>query len=98
MRSKWGLGPCKDRPPVSVATETPPSASTGHSSVAPTGHHAPLGKLVVLATGVVFGDIGTSPLYAIKECVDPDHGVAATQANVFGILSLVLWSLTMVVT
>jgi len=51
-----------------------------------------------MATGVVFGDIGTSPLYAIKECVDPDHGVAATQANLLGIMSLVLWSLMMVVT
>jgi KUP system potassium uptake protein len=53
---------------------------------------------VLAATGVVFGDIGTSPLYSIKECVDPEHGVAATQANVLGILSLVVWSLTMVVT
>jgi KUP system potassium uptake protein len=53
---------------------------------------------MLMATGVVFGDIGTSPLYAIKECVDPSHGVAATQANVFGLLSLVFWSLTMVVT
>ncbi len=51
-----------------------------------------------MAAGVVFGDIGTSPLYALKECVDPGHGVAATQANVMGLLSLVMWSLTMVVT
>jgi KUP system potassium uptake protein len=55
-------------------------------------------KLIIAATGVVFGDIGTSPLYAIKECVDSNHGVAATQANLFGIASLVFWSLTMVVT
>jgi KUP system potassium uptake protein len=68
------------------------------ASVAPTGPHGSLASLSLLATGVVFGDIGTSPLYAIKECVDPDHGVAITQANVFGILSLVFWSLTMVVT
>ncbi len=51
-----------------------------------------------MATGVVFGDIGTSPLYAIKECVDPDHGMAPTEANLLGIMSLVLWSLMMVVT
>jgi KUP system potassium uptake protein len=57
-----------------------------------------LGKLAIGAAGVVFGDIGTSPLYALKECVDPDHGVAATQANLFGLVSLVFWSLTMVVT
>jgi KUP system potassium uptake protein len=91
--------PRKDNPPpVSVASESQPGHPTERSSVAPTGHHAPLGKLALLATGVVFGDIGTSPLYAIKECVDPNHGVAATEANVFGILSLVVWSLTMVVT
>ena len=83
---------------MSVATGSQVATAAERSSVAPTGHHGPLGKLALLATGVVFGDIGTSPLYAIKECVDPEHGVATTQANVLGILSLVLWSLTMVVT
>jgi KUP system potassium uptake protein len=57
-----------------------------------------VGKLAMMATGVVFGDIGTSPLYAVKECVDTSHGIAATQANLMGILSLVFWSLMMVVT
>ncbi len=66
--------------------------------IAPTGSHASTAKLVLMAAGVVFGDIGTSPLYALKECVDPDHGVPATAANLLGILSLVFWSLTMVVT
>jgi KUP system potassium uptake protein len=65
----------------------------GHSAV----HQDSLRKLVLLATGVVFGDIGTSPLYAIKECVDPNHGVPPTAQNLFGIVSLVFWSLTMVV-
>ena len=51
-------------------------ARSGPESIAPTGHHAGLAKLVLMATGVVFGDIGTSPLYAIKECVDAEHGVA----------------------
>jgi KUP system potassium uptake protein len=68
------------------------------TSVVATGHHASMRKLALMATGVVFGDIGTSPLYALKECVDPEHGVAATQANLLGIMSLVLWSLMMVVT
>ena len=71
------------------------AAATPHSS-APS--HGGTAKLALLATGVVFGDIGTSPLYALKECVDPGHGVAATQANLMGILSLVIWSLMMVVT
>lgn len=49
------------------------------------------------ALGVVFGDIGTSPLYALRECFAPEHGVPLTQENVFGILSLVFWSLTIIV-
>ncbi len=71
---------------------------TGPVSHAPTGSHASVAKLVILAAGVVFGDIGTSPLYALRECVDPDHGVPPTHENLLGILSLVFWSLTMVVT
>ncbi|MDP9152331.1 MAG: potassium transporter Kup [Myxococcota bacterium] len=71
---------------------------SGPASVAPTAPHSGTAKLVLMAAGVVFGDIGTSPLYAIKECVDREHGVAATQANLLGVLSLVFWSLTMVVT
>ncbi len=71
---------------------------SGPASVAPSSTHSGTTKLVLMAAGVVFGDIGTSPLYAIKECVDRDHGVAATEANLLGILSLVFWSLTMVVT
>jgi KUP system potassium uptake protein len=73
-------------------------ALSGSVSVPPASSHAAVPRLALLATGVVFGDIGTSPLYAIKECVDPAHGVQATEENVFGILSLVVWSLTMVVT
>ncbi len=56
-----------------------------------------LASLSLAALGVVYGDIGTSPLYAIKECFLPAHGLAATPENVLGILSLVFWSLTFVV-
>src|SRR5271155_1230679 len=69
-----------------------------HSTFPPHVPQHGLGKLALLATGVVFGDIGTSPLYALKECVDPAHGVAPTPENLFGLISLVFWSLTMVVT
>ena len=61
-------------------------------------HGGPLAGLALAALGVVYGDIGTSPLYALKECLQGVHGVAATQANVLGVLSLMFWSLTMVVT
>jgi KUP system potassium uptake protein len=45
----------------------------------------------------VYGDIGTSPLYALKECFNPVYGIDVTEANVLGILSLILWSLILVV-
>jgi KUP system potassium uptake protein len=67
---------------------------SGHANAA---HGADLRKLAIGALGVVYGDIGTSPLYALKECVTAPHGVAATQANILGLLSLVFWSITLVV-
>ncbi len=54
-------------------------------------------KLVIAALGVVFGDIGTSPLYAFRECLNPEHGIAVTQANIIGLLSLILWSLVLII-
>src|SRR4051812_21908035 len=54
-------------------------------------------KLTLLAIGVVYGDIGTSPLYAIKECFKLEHGLVPTEANVLGVLSLIVWSLIIVV-
>jgi KUP system potassium uptake protein len=53
--------------------------------------------LVLGALGVVYGDIGTSPLYAIRECFYGHHAIALTQGNIFGVMSLVFWSLTVVV-
>jgi KUP system potassium uptake protein len=55
-------------------------------------------RLSLAALGVVFGDIGTSPRYAIRECFHGEFGIAATEGNVMGVLSLVFWSLVMVVT
>src|SRR5512140_3036301 len=54
-------------------------------------------KLALGALGVVYGDIGTSPLYALKECVTLPHGVGPSAENIFGLLSLVFWSITLVV-
>jgi KUP system potassium uptake protein len=53
--------------------------------------------LSLLALGVVYGDIGTSPLYAAKETFNPDHGIALTQANILGGVSAIFWSLMIVV-
>lgn len=53
--------------------------------------------LTLAALGIVFGDIGTSPLYAMKECFSPPHGVAPTKENILGVLSLIVWSLITIV-
>ncbi len=55
-------------------------------------------KLLLAALGVVYGDIGTSPLYAIRECFNPTHGVVASAENIIGVLSLIFWALSFVVT
>jgi KUP system potassium uptake protein len=57
-----------------------------------------LATLALGAVGVVYGDIGTSPLYALKECFTGPHGFPVTRENVLGILSLIFWSLNFVVT
>lgn len=62
------------------------------------GGHGPLGALTLAAIGVVYGDIGTSPLYALKECLSWHYGLVPNRTNVLGLLSLMTWSLTMVVT
>ena len=78
----------------------PPSA---HADV-PHGHHPesnPVGKRLLFlsfaALGVVYGDIGTSPLYAIQEAFKPEYGLAPTVTSVYGLLSLILWSITLIV-
>ena len=58
----------------------------------------PTALLVLGAVGVVFGDIGTSPLYALKEAFNPHYGIPLSQDNVLGILSLMVWSMVWVIT
>ena len=64
-------------------------------------HKKSLKRLLYLsltAVGVVYGDIGTSPLYAIKECFNPLHGLTVNHDNVLGVLSLIFWTLIIIVT
>lgn len=71
------------------------------SPATPEHHHAPSTpflSLALAALGVVYGDIGTSPLYSVKECFHGLHAMAVTEANVMGVISLVFWALTVVVT
>ena len=61
-------------------------------------HSASKAALVIGALGIVYGDIGTSPLYTMKAAFGPEYGLAIDDANVLGVLSLVFWALTLVVT
>ena len=55
------------------------------------------GLLILSALGIVFGDIGTSPLYALRECFAGTHSIPVTPGNVLGVLSLIFWSLIITV-
>jgi KUP system potassium uptake protein len=56
-----------------------------------------LAALTLSAVGIVYGDIGTSPLYTLKTIFDPEHGLALSTPNLLGIVSLIFWGLTMIV-
>jgi KUP system potassium uptake protein len=71
-------------------------AERGHAPTPPPWSRE-FALLSLAALGVVFGDIGTSPLYALRECFHGEHGVPVTAENVVGICSLVFWSLVLVI-
>lgn len=62
-----------------------------------TQNGVPLKMLSLMALGVVYGDIGTSPLYAIRECFHGAHAVEVSKPNIEGVLSLVFWSSTIII-
>ena len=62
-------------------------------SVAGVPHRRALLPVTLTAVGVVYGDIGTSPLYAMRECFFGPHAVRPTHENVLGVLSLIFYSL-----
>src|SRR3954447_23926699 len=72
-----------------AASQAPPRTSA---------HHGGMVALTLGALGVVFGDIGTSPLYALQTVFSADdHAVKATQGDVYGVISLVFWAITIIV-
>src|SRR5688572_5051404 len=71
------------------------AASSPAPAATPSGRY--LATVSLVALGVVYGDIGTSPLYAIRECFHGPHAVALTRDNVLGVLSLVFWALVIVI-
>lgn len=75
-----------------------PRFARARGAAAPSPAKTGLGGLVLAAVGVVFGDIGTSPLYTLKEAFSPHYGLVADHDTVLGILSLVFWALNLVVT
>jgi KUP system potassium uptake protein len=89
--------------PVPVAPPTPERPAPEHAPEESTARRHAVAKtgiaaLTLGALGVVFGDIGTSPLYALQTVFTADHhAVHATSADVYGVISLVFWSITMVV-
>jgi KUP system potassium uptake protein len=83
--------PPRSQPVPSVTRNAVQSSDHG------TSHGSSLGLLTLSAIGVVYGDIGTSPLYALRECFHGTHGVAPTHENVLGVLSLIFWSLTLII-
>jgi KUP system potassium uptake protein len=89
-----------DNPAERVPEPSTVAAAPGHT----TSHGHPPAKgvrntsvLVLGALGIVYGDIGTSPLYALRESFAPAHNVAPVHDNVLGVLSLIVWALTLVV-
>src|SRR6266446_5957758 len=80
--------------PVGPQSLKPPTqpASRPH----PRGRY--LARLSLLALGVVYGDIGTSPLYALQQAFHGQHGIPVTPGNVLGVLSLIFWALILIVT
>ncbi|MDQ1610112.1 MAG: system potassium uptake protein [Pyrinomonadaceae bacterium] len=68
----------------------------GHPhTVTPRGRY--LAVLSLTALGIVYGDIGTSPLYAMRECFHGPHAIAPTPDNIFGVLSLIFWALVIII-
>src|SRR6201991_2071603 len=63
------------------------------------GHHAqgPLYKLAIGAIGIVFGDIGTSPIYAFRETFAGHHTLVPDSLHIYGVLSLIFWSMLIIV-
>jgi KUP system potassium uptake protein len=76
------------------------NAATSTPAERPAGHHpqSNLVKLALGAIGIVFGDIGTSPIYAFRETFTGRHHLAGIDAEILGVLSLIFWSMMIVVT
>ena len=81
-----------------TAADEPGLMPDGSARFAGRGRQAGMAMLALGALGVVFGDIGTSPLYALQTVFSADsHAVKPTEGDVYGVISLVFWSITLIV-
>ena len=84
---------------ITTAVEPPPApAPAGVAHATGHGQNGPLLKMAVGAIGVVFGDIGTSPLYALRDTFAGHHPLPLDSLHVYGIISLMFWSMMIIVT
>ena len=81
---------------LTTSTDIHATTTGGHvERVTPRGRYLLI--LSLAAVGVVYGDIGTSPLYALRECFHGPHAIVPIPANILGVLSLIFWSLIIVI-
>ena len=83
--------------PPSLIRAVPDSVGIPPALVVSKDRRRRLVFLCLASLGIVYGDIGTSPLYAMRECFYGQHSVPPTHANVLGVLSLILWSLVLII-
>jgi KUP system potassium uptake protein len=86
--------------PAQPTRVAPPAGELGSRALpAPPARPAPPSArtLALAALGIVYGDIGTSPLYALRECFHGHHAIACTPPSIMGVLSLIVWSLVLVI-
>jgi KUP system potassium uptake protein len=80
-----------------MSLETLTATELEHEAQHPPATGRRLGLLTLTALGVVYGDIGTSPLYALRECFKAEYGIVPSPENIVGVLSLITWSLILVI-
>ncbi|MDB5470896.1 MAG: potassium transporter [Caulobacter sp.] len=91
--------PADATPAAATSISDTPNAPDAHADGGASGHsHGGFWMLALGAIGVVFGDIGTSPLYAMREALHHTKGTVASELAVLGVVSLVIWALMLVVT
>ena len=82
---------------MSTTPANPSLAIDGAAATASPIVRSRLAALTLAAIGIVYGDIGTSPLYTLKTVFSPEHGLQLNHANLLGVISLIFWGLMVIV-